>query len=120
MIEIIEGMPDKVVAVNASGVVKEEDYDKVLVPLIEDKKEKYEKIRFLYQLDKDFERFTPKAMLEDAKAATQHFTSFEKIAVVSDQDWVINAMEIFKYVIPGPVRTYSNEELAEAKAWISE
>ena len=51
-----------------------------------------------------------------------HNTShhLKKIAVVSDKDWVISAMEIFKYVIPGPVRTYSNEGLAEAKAWISE
>lgn len=120
MIEIMEDMPDEVLAIRASGVVKEEDYDKVLVPAIEEKKEKYGKIRFLYYLDKEFDKFTGQAMLEDAKAATQYFTSFEKIAFVSDVDWINSAVEIFKYAIPGPVRTYSNEEFDKAKAWISE
>ncbi|QLC49801.1 STAS/SEC14 domain-containing protein [Methanolobus zinderi] len=120
MIEIMEDMPDKVLAIRASGVVKQEDYDKVLIPAIEDKKEKYGKVRFLYYLDEDFESFSGKAILEDAKAVTQYFTSFEKIAVVSDVDWINSAVEIFKYVIPGPVRTYSIEELPKAKVWIND
>ncbi|MDN5309807.1 MAG: hypothetical protein PWP14_1201 [Methanolobus sp.] len=120
MIEIMEDMPDRVLAIRASGIIREEDYDKVLVPAIGKKKEKHGKVRFLYYLDKDFDKFTGQAMLEDAKAATQYFTSFEKIAVVSNVDWINSAMEIFKYVIPGPVRTYSNEELDKAKEWISE
>lgn len=120
MIEMIEDLPEKVVAVNVSGVVKDEDYDKVLIPAIEDKMQKYGKIRMLYRLDPAFEKFTHQALLKDAKVGTRHFTSFEKIAVVSDVDWMNSAVEIFKYVIPGPVKTYRNEELSEARAWISE
>ena len=50
----------------------------------------------------------------------RNLTAFEKIAVVSDVDWVNSAVEIFKFIIPFPVKTYKNEELPEAKAWIGE
>ncbi|AEH60800.1 conserved hypothetical protein [Methanosalsum zhilinae DSM 4017] len=120
MIEIIEDLPENVVGVTASGVVKEEDYDKILKPLIEDKIQKHEKICFLYHLDENFDKFTREALLEDAKVGKEYFTSFEKIAVVSDKDWLLNTVEIFKFVIPASVKTFSNEELADAKAWVSE
>ena len=120
MIEIIQGLPENVVAVTVSGVLTGEDYERVLVPAIEDKVQKYGKIRILYQLGKEFEGFTDKAMLEDAKVGIRNFIEFEKIAVVSDVDWMNSAVQMFKFAIPFPVKTYRNEELSEAKAWISE
>lgn len=119
MIEFIDGLPEKVVAVRLSGVVKEEDYDNVLAPAIEEDAQKYGKVRLLYQLDKDFEKFTSSAMFEDMKLGVKNFNSFEKMAVVSDVDWMIDAVKVFKHIIPGTVKTYHNEELSEAKAWIS-
>ena len=120
MIEIIPGLPDNVVAVSVSGEVTGEDYKNVLIPAVEEKIKKYGKVRMLYQLDEEIEWFTLNAMLEDAKVGIQNITAFEKIAVVSDVDWVNSAVGIFKFIIPFPVKTYKNEELSEAKAWISE
>jgi hypothetical protein len=59
-------------------------------------------------------------MLEDAKVGIRNLTAFEKIAVVSDVDWMNSAVGIFKFIIPLQVKSYKNEELPEAKAWISE
>jgi hypothetical protein len=120
MIKIIQGLPENVVAVSVSGEVTGEDYKNVLIPAIEDKIQKYGKVRILYHMDKELEWFTLNAMLEDAKVGIRNLTAFEKIAVVSDVDWVNSAVEIFKFIIPFPVKTYKNEELPEAKAWISE
>jgi hypothetical protein len=120
MIEIIPGLPDNVVAVSVSGEVTGEDYSKVLIPAVEDRIRKYGKVRILYRLDNELQWFTLNAMLEDAKVGIRNFTAFERIAVVSDVDWVNSAVEMFKFVIPFPVKTYSNEEFSEAKAWISE
>ena len=120
MIEIIEGLPENVLGVRVSGEVKGEDYDKVLVPAIEDEVKNHGKVRLLYQLDQNFKKFTRNAMFEDMKLGVHNFNSFEKIAVVSDVEWMIDAFEIFKHIIPGTVKTYSNKELDEAKAWISE
>ncbi|RXA19963.1 STAS/SEC14 domain-containing protein [Methanosarcina sp. MSH10X1] len=120
MIEIIQGLPENVVAVHVSGEVTGEDYSKVLIPAVEDKIKKHGKIRMLYHLDRDLEWFTLNAILEDAKIGIRSFTAFEKIALVSDVDWMNSAVEMLKFVIPFPVKTYSNEELSEAKAWVSE
>ena len=120
MIKFIEDLPGNIVAVRLSGDVKAEDYDKVLVPAIEEKVKEYGQVRLLYQLDPDFKKFTRNAMFEDMKLGIHNFKSFEKIAFVSDVDWIIDAVEIFKHVIPGKVKTYNNKELPEAKAWIRE
>ena len=120
MIEFMEGLPDKVVAVRFSGVVKEEEYDKVLLPAIENEVKKYGKVRLLYDVGSDFEKVTRGAMIEDMKVAVENFDSVEKIAVVSDVDWMVDAVEMFKHIMPGKVKAYGNKELSEAEAWISE
>jgi hypothetical protein len=83
----------------------EDDYDNVLIPAIEDKIEKHGKIRMLYQLGRDFKGFTYEAMWEDAKVGILNLTAFEKIAVVSNVDWIIDAVRIFRFVIPCPVKS---------------
>jgi len=120
MIEIIQGLPENVVAVSVSGEVTGEDYNNVLIPAIEDKIRKYGKIRILYHLDKELEWFTLNAILEDAKVGIRNLAAFERIAVVSDVDWMNSAVQMFKFIVPFPVKNYKNEELPEAKAWISE
>lgn len=120
MIEIMQGLPENVVAVSVSGEVTGDDYKNVLIPAIDDKIKKYGKVRMLYHMDKELEWFTLNAMLEDVKVGIQHLKEFEKVAVVSDVDWVSSAVEIFKFIIPFPVKTYRNEQLPEAMVWISE
>ena len=58
MMEIIQGLPENVVGVVASGKVTGEDYDNVLIPEIMEKIEKYKKIRMLYQAGRDFSHLT--------------------------------------------------------------
>ncbi|AAM05401.1 TPA: STAS/SEC14 domain-containing protein [Methanosarcina acetivorans] len=120
MIEIMPGLPENVVAAVANGKITGEDYEKVLIPAIEDKIRTQGKIRMLYQLGPNFTGFTYNAMWDDAKVGIWHLTAFEKIAVVSDVDWIIDAVKVFKFAIPCPVKTFRNKEFAEAKAWISE
>ncbi len=118
MIEITSDMPDNVVAVSAKGKVTGEDYDKVLIPALEEKLKGHKKIRLLYHLGKDFSGFSGEAMWEDAKVGIRHLTAFEKIAVVSDENWIVGAVKVFAFVIPCPVRIFGNEKLPEAKAWV--
>jgi SpoIIAA-like len=120
MIEIISGMPDNVVAVMAHGKVTGEDYDRVFSPTIEEKLRTHKKIRLLYCLGKDFSGYTVIAMLDDAKVGAQHLAAFEKMAIVSDVHWVTEAAKFFGFFIPCPVTVYGNEELSEAKRWITE
>ena len=120
MLEIIQGMPDNVVAVNASGKVTGEDYDRLLIPIIEGKLRSHDKIRFLYQLGPDFDGFTAGAMWDDAKIGFKHLTAYERVAVVTDVNWVACAVKFFAFMTPCPVNIFANDRLAEAKSWISE
>ncbi len=118
MLEMITDMPDYVLAVNAKGIVTGEDYDRVLVPAIEERLGRHRKIRMLYQLGEDFTHFTGAAMWDDARIGIKHLTAFEKVAVVSDLDWIATAVRIFAFVMPCPVRVFANDQLQEAKNWV--
>jgi len=119
MMEIIQGLPENVVGVTASGTVTGEDYDNVLITAIDEKLKKFKKIRILYQTSRDFSHLTYGAYLEDAKV-TWHITSIEKVAVVSDVHWINDSIKIFRFIIPTSVKLFSNDELDEARAWVSE
>ncbi|WP_410510130.1 STAS/SEC14 domain-containing protein [Methanosarcina hadiensis] len=120
MLEIVKGLPDNVIAITVKGILTGEEYEEKLIPAIEDKVKKYGKVRLLYQLGEEFEGFTDNAMLEDARLGIKNFNDFEKVAVVSDVGWIINAIKAFGLTVPFQVNTYGNNEFNEAKAWISE
>jgi hypothetical protein len=120
MLEIIQGMPENVVAVSASGKVTGEDYEYLLIPLIEGKLKTHEKIRVLYVLGQEFTDFTAGAMWDDAKIGLRHLTAYERVAMVTDVNWIAGAVKFFAFILPCPVRIFGNDKLSEAMAWISE
>jgi hypothetical protein len=120
MLAIIPDMPDDVLAVSATGKITGEDYKKVLVPALEERLKRHRKICFLYHLGEAFTGFTGAAMWDDAIVGMHHLAGFDKIAVVTDVDWIVKAVKLFSFVIPANVRTFSNGGLEEAKAWVSE
>ena len=119
MLELIEGMPENVVAIRASGDVTAEDYETVLVPAVEARLKKSDKIRFLYELGPEMSGFTAGAMWQDAKVGMSHLLSFEKIAVVTDHAWVTNAVRAFAFMMPCPVKVFSTAERDAARSWIT-
>ena len=59
-------------------------------------------------------------MWEDTKVGLSHFASWERIAIVTDIEWLRVTMKEFGFVMPGEVRIFGNSELAEATKWLSE
>jgi len=119
MMKIIPGLPEGVVGVEASGDVTGEDYESVLEPAVERGLKGHAKIRFLYQIGREFTSFTAGALWDDAKVGMRHMTGFEKCAVVTDVKWIRDAVNLFRVVIPCPVKVFDNDALAVAKAWLS-
>ncbi len=120
MIEIISGTPDNILAVTAHGTVTAQDYDNVLLPAVDDVLKRHKKIRFLFRTAKDFSGYTAGAMWGDAKLGVRHLTAFEKIAVVSDVPWLVQATRLFRFLIPCPVKVFIGQKLPDAEAWIRE
>jgi hypothetical protein len=118
MIELLPNLPDKVVGIIASGQVTASDYENVVIPAIESTLEAHGSVRILYQLGPAFTGFTSGAMWDDMKLGIAHLKAWEKIAVVTDVDWVAGATHIFGFAIPCPVKVFSNNDFAEAASWI--
>jgi hypothetical protein len=117
MIRVMEGLPANVLGVEAIGKVTEADYENVLAPAVTEKLEAHAKIRFVYVLGDEFEGWTLGGMWEDAKLGGGDLRAWEKIAVVTDRDWVRHAVKAFGWMIPGEVRVYALGELEQAKSW---
>ncbi|MEO6420596.1 MAG: STAS/SEC14 domain-containing protein [Polyangiaceae bacterium] len=116
----IQGLPDGVVGIQASGRVTGEDYELVLQPEIERALQHHPKVRLLYQLDPEFTGFTVGALVDDAKVGLGHRKDIEKCAVVTDAKWIDEAIHVFRVMFPCPVKVFPNERLAEAKVWIAD
>ena len=119
MIELLSNFPDHIVGVSASGQVNAADYEAILIPAIEAALKKHDRIRFFYQLGPQFTSFTSGAMWDDLKVGMAHFRAWEKIAIVTDHNWIANATRMFAFAMPCPVKVFSNNELHEAEAWIA-
>ncbi|MEO8385766.1 MAG: STAS/SEC14 domain-containing protein [Betaproteobacteria bacterium] len=119
MIQPIPNLPAHVVGFAGFGQVDASDYETVFVPAIESALKAHGRIRVIYHLGPEFTGFTSGAMWEDMKLGFRHLASWERIAVVSDIDWVANAIRLFAFAIPCPVRVFSNAEFADALSWIA-
>ncbi len=120
MIEKISDLPDNVLGFTAKGTVTANDYESVIIPAVEGLFSRQGKVRFLYHLGEDLTGFDAAAMWDDTKLGLKHLSGWERMAIVSDIEWVRAAIKIFGFIIPGHFRVFHNNELAEAKQWISE
>lgn len=118
MIERLEGFPDDVVALSAVGQVTKGDYERVLIPAVEEKLKIYSKIRFYYELGPRFTGLEPGAAWEDAKESLRHFSKWEKMAVVTDTEWVKRVMAGLSAIASGELRVFPNAEAEAARTWV--
>jgi hypothetical protein len=120
MIEEIPDLPDNVIGFTAKGTVTAKDYESVIIPVVESFFSEGSKVRFLYHLGEDFTGFEAAAVWDDTKLGLKHLAGWERLAVVTDVEWIRAAIKVFGFAIPGHVRVFHNRELAEATRWIAE
>lgn len=118
MIELLPGYPDNILAITARNNITGEDYESVIIPAIDAKVKAHGKIRLLYHLGPEFTGFDASAMWEDTTTGFRHFTDFEKVAFVSDVDWINHIVSAFGFLMPCPVKVFKGARLAEASDWI--
>ena len=119
MIKQIQDVPDDVVAVVCSGRVTKTDYDDVLVPAVEKTLSKHKRARLYYEISPDFAGIAPGAMWEDFKIGIEHLARWERIAVVSDVEWITHTLRLFAFLMPGVTRIFPTSQAKDARAWIA-
>ncbi len=120
MIERMQDLPENVLGFTASGKVTARDYQDVVIPAVEALFAQQRRVRFLYHVGADFSGFEPGAMWDDALLGFKHLAGWERVAFVTDVEWLRAAVAVFGLAMPGHVREFRNAELARAKEWITE
>jgi len=118
MIEILKNFPDNVIALSCEGQVTKEDYDGILVPAILKALKRHDKIRLFYKTSANFTGYDPGAIWEDMKIGVEHPNRWERVAVVTDVDWIVQMMKLLSFLMPCPAKLFPPSELAQANAWI--
>lgn len=118
MLQTLSGLPDGVVGIEAVGEVEADDYERVLVPAVEAALAEHRTVRLLCVLGDRFDGYSTGAMWADTKLGFEHLRRWERMAVVTDKEWIGHAVKAFGWLMPGEVRVFPTAERAEAEAWI--
>src|SRR5215467_1969095 len=118
MIEVLKDLPPGVEGVKASGMISTDDYQKVMVPLLDAARRDGRHVRFLYQIGPEFKGFTPGAAWEDIKMGLRTLRLFDACAVVSDIAWVRESTRVAAFFMPCPVKVFSVADRQLAAEWL--
>jgi len=118
MLERIDDIPSDLTGLRASGTVSREDYETVVIPLLEDARRKGRRLRLLFYFGPEFEGFTAAAAWEDLKVGWRYLRLFERCAVVSDQSSIRTGARAVGAMLPCPVQVFRNDERQEATEWL--
>lgn len=120
MVERIPDLPPDVIGFTAKGTVTADDYESMIIPAVEEMFSRRGKVRFLYHLGESFSGFEAEAAWDDTKLGLKHLSGWEKMAIVSDVEWIRAAVKVFGLAIRGHVRVFHDRDLAEARRWVAE
>ena len=119
MLELLDDLPVGVTGIRATGAVTSDDYKHVFTPLMEAAHREGRRVRLLYELPAEFERFTAGAGLEDMRLGMKYLRLFERCAVVTDVGWLREATRLFAAMMPCPVKAFAIAERALAIDWLT-
>jgi SpoIIAA-like len=120
VVERIDGMAAGTLGFRLSGRITRDEYFQVLDP-IREQLDQGKKVSFLVETAPDFQGLDLGALWEDVKVAgtvgLKYRSSWERLAVVTDKDWMRHGIAAFGWLIPGQIRVFEPAALEEAKAW---
>lgn len=118
MIVQIPDLPDTMVGFRADGEVTKDDFE-VVKHQVASLVEKTGKLNYLLFLDTSPSEFTAGAWLQDALLGIKNITKWNRAAIISDSETVINFTDVFSKLMPGEFRGYHKADYDEAVDWVS-
>jgi hypothetical protein len=119
MIRVLDGMPEGVLGLQASGKLSAEDYTQVLIPAIAEATSGGAKLRVFMDFTEKFEGMEAGAVWEDLKTGIRDWGSWERIALVTDTAWMRDGLRMFAWAVPGQAKAFSSAERDNALAWVA-
>jgi hypothetical protein len=113
----IKNTPPGLVALDATGKITDADYKDTFEPQLDAAVAAHGKARVLIRFGPEFDGYSAHAALDDAMLGMKHWSHFERLAVVTDVDWIEHGVRLFAPLIPAKVRIFPVGSLDEALAW---
>ena len=113
-------MPAGTIGFEAIGEVEDDDWEETVEPVLRQEIAAGRNVRLLYLIGTEAREVEGEAMSADTGFRVRHATSYERVAVVSDEDWIRPALRALSFLLPGKARGFRVRDLAEAKAWLAE
>lgn len=120
MFQILSGFPNDVLAVSAWGKVSTGDYDRMLVPEVEERMGQHRPLKLFFYLGPWFDGMEMGAMVKDARLGFAHWGDWGEIAVVTDSGGWRDVIGFFGLMFPHAVRLFFNADYEQAKDWITQ
>ena len=120
MLRPMTDMPAGTIGFEAIGEVEDDDWEKTVEPVLRREIADGHAVRLLYLLGPEGRGVEGDAMRADTGFRARHAGSFERVAVVSDEDWMRPALRALSFLLPGKAKGFRVRELAEAKAWLAD
>ncbi len=119
MLKQVRDMPPGTIGFEAVGKVDDEDFEKAVAPMLRRVIAEGRKVRLLYLLGPRLDEYEGDALKEEVKFAAHHPSAYERVAVVSDEEWLRPALRIHSVLVPGQLRGFPVADLDAAKAWVA-
>jgi SpoIIAA-like len=119
MLRQMTDMPAGTTGFQAVGEVEDDDWEHAVEPVLRREIAEGRKVRLLYLLGPETRELDGDAMRADTQFRARHASSFERVAVVGDEDWMRPALRALSFLLPGEAKAFRTRELADAKAWLA-
>jgi hypothetical protein len=119
MINFINHLPEKVIGIEVTSDITKEEYDVKVVPKMNELANTQGEINYLIVLKTDISAFDAGVWWDDFKMALNHFTKWDKVAIVTDHEMIKTVTHLFGFAFPGEHKTFKLAEYENALTWVS-
>lgn len=119
MIQELKNTPNTMVGFVATDDMTKEDFDKVVVPGVDELVKRTDKLNYLFVLETPLQNFTIGLWMTEAMCRLNNVDKWNRAAIVTDVEVVKSLTEVSKEML-GEFRAFTRDELAEAIRWVGE
>jgi hypothetical protein len=119
MLRRMRDMPAGTVGFEAIGKVEDDDFEHSVEPVLRGEIAAGRQIRLLYLLGTEMGEYEGDTLTEEMQFAVRHPSAYERVAVVSDEDWLRPALRVPSVLVPGQLRGYPVAQLPRAREWLA-
>ena len=119
MIQQIQDLPENMVGFTASGEVTKDDF-KPVIDEVDKAVERNGKLNYLLVLENSPMDFTAGAWFQDGFMGIKNLANWNRAAIVSDSETVIDFTNAFSKIMPGEFKGFHKNEIQQAIDWTSE